>query len=175
MSLIRAVFALFLLAFLAGCQNVGEMEKPAPAMLTAEAAGHYCQMIILEHAGPKAQVHLAGFTAPLWFSQVRDGIAYLKSPEQSAKVIVLYVNDMGIAPSWEKPGEDNWIDANDAFYVVGSDAIGGMGTPEIVPFALMEKANEFAAERGGEVLAFKDITAQMVLSPLDFQTDAQGE
>ena len=175
MSLKKSVSALLLVAFLAGCQAGSVVEKPLPVVLTAEAAGHYCQMIILEHAGPKAQVHLSGFSAPLWFSQVRDGIAYLKSPEQSAKVIVLYVNDMGVAPSWDEPGEDNWIDANDAYYVVGSDAIGGMGTPEIVPFAQMEKATEFADERGGEVLAFNDISAEMVLSPLDFKTDAQEE
>ncbi|MCF6302669.1 MAG: nitrous oxide reductase accessory protein NosL [Devosiaceae bacterium] len=175
MSFGRSVFALLLLVLLSACQDGGVTEKPTPVELTPEAAGHYCQMIILEHVGPKAQVHLAGFAAPLWFSQVRDGIAYLKSPEQSAKIVALYVNDMGVAPSWEKPGQNNWIDANEAYFVVGSDATGGMGAPEIVPFSQVEKAQEFADERGGEVLRLSDISQEAVLSPVSFQSHAAGE
>lgn len=143
---------------------------PAPLVLTEEAAGHYCQMVILEHQGPKAQVHLANMPAPLWFSQVRDGIAYLKSPEQSAEILVLYVNDMGKAVSWTEPGADNWIDANLAYYVVGSDAIGGMGAPEIAPFGDPIAAADFATEHGGEVMTLADISAETVLSPVEFNT-----
>ena len=144
--------ALLLAVASAGCTDAtSEASKPEPIALTEEAAGHYCQMVILDHEGPKAQAHLAGFAAPLWFSQVRDGIAYLKSPEQSAELRALYVNDMGAAASWTEPGIDNWIDAADAHFVVGSDAKGGMGAPEIVPFSDPERAAAFAggARRNG--------------------------
>lgn len=168
----KPIIALVMLApfvLLSGCSGPGaEVEKPIAVALTEEAAGHYCQMVILEHDGPKAQMYLAGMTAPLWFSQVRDGIAYLKSPEQSAEIVVLYVNDMGAAVSWSEPGKDNWIDAASAYFVVGSDAIGGMGAPELAPFAEMEKAQDFADERGGEVLRLADISAETVLSPIEF-------
>ena len=78
----KFVYAAFLLLIsVAGCKDdVASAVIPGPLALTEEAAGHYCQMIILEHQGPKAQVHLEGLPAPLWFSQVRDGISYLKSP-----------------------------------------------------------------------------------------------
>lgn len=168
----KPIFALAMLApliFLSACSgDVTQAEKPMAIALTEEAAGHYCQMVILEHEGPKAQLHLAGMLAPLWFSQVRDGIAYLKSPEQSAEILVLYVNDMGAAISWAEPGRENWIDAASAYFVVGSDAVGGMGAPELAPFADMEKAEDFATQRGGEVLRLAEISAETVLSPVEF-------
>lgn len=161
---------------LSGCSgDSAQTEKPVAIALTEEAAGHYCQMVILEHAGPKAQLHLAGMFAPLWFSQVRDGIAYLKSPEQSAEILVLYVNDMGSAVSWVTPGKDNWIDAADAYFVVGSDAIGGMGAPELAPFAEMEKAEDFASQHGGEVMRLAEISVEDVLSPVEFVAPEENQ
>lgn len=169
----RALLLLLPLALLMGCKDdVASIAIPEPLALTEEAAGHYCQMVILEHQGPKGQVYLSGFSAPIWFSQVRDGIAYLKSPEQTAEILVLYVNDMGEAVSWLEPGEDNWINADTAFFVVGSDAIGGMGAPEIAPFSDRAKAEEFVIAHGGEILLLADISAELVLSPIEFDTTA---
>lgn len=151
-----------------GCQKeTAQGDKPVPIELTEEAAGHYCQMVILEHSGPKGQLHLVGFTAPLWFSQVRDGLAYWKSAEKTAEIAVLYVNDMGKAASWAKPGIDNWIDVEHAFFVVGSNARGGMGAPEIVPFGNEKKAKNFVVEMGGQVMRLAEISADMVLAPVE--------
>ena len=162
---------LLALPFLAACkEDDADLTVPAAVALNEEAAGFYCQMVILDHPGPKAQIHLAGYPQPLWFSQVHDGIAYLKSPEQTAEVLVLYVNDMGAAPSWEKPGETNWINAKTAFFVVGSTARGGMGAPEIVPFADRNAALTFAKQLGGEVLDLKSIPIEAVLAPVDTQS-----
>jgi len=158
---------LLALALLAGCDDEVSRALPEPMVLNDEAAGYYCQMVILEHQGPKGQLFLDGMIAPLWFSQVRDGLAYLKSPEQEGVIIVLYVNDMGAAVSYTEPGADNWINAKDALYVVGSDALGGMGAPELVPFGTHEKAAEFAASHGGAVMKLEDISAETVLSPVE--------
>ena len=159
---------LLALALLAACDDEGSRALPSPLTLNDDAAGYYCQMVILEHQGPKAQLFLAGALAPLWFSQVRDGLAYLKSPEQEGEILVLYVNDMGKAISYAEPGGDNWIDAREAFYVVGSDAIGGMGAPELVPFGTAEKAEEFAATHGGTIQTLDEISIESVLSPVEF-------
>ena len=170
---ISAFVPLLALAVVVGCkEELAQLPVPEPAALTEDAAGHYCQMEILQHPGPKAQVYLAGLPAPLWFSQVRDGIAYLKSPEQSAEILVLYVNDMGAAASWEDPGTENWIRAAGAYFVVGSDAIGGMSAPEIAPFSDIEKARQFAALRGGVIMNLAEIPAAAVLSPIEFQSAA---
>ena len=70
---------------------------------------------------------------------------------------------MGAAVSWADPGPDNWTDAKAASFVIGSTAEGGMGGSEAVPFADPAKAAAFAAEHGGEVVAFDAIPAAYVL------------
>lgn len=142
---------------------------PEAVTLTEEAVGHYCQMEILEHGGPKAQVHLEGFEAPVWFAQVRDAVAYLRMPERHAEVVAVYVNDMAVAADWEAPGSDNWILADAAVYVVGSDARGGMGAPEVVPFGSRESADAFAARQGGRLMALAEIPDEAVLGEVEVE------
>ena len=167
MSFFKTIALLVFLALLAGCQNAGPVQKPEPALLGEDDISHYDQMIVMDHKGPRAQVHLAGKDEPLWFSSVRDGLAYLRSPEQQAQILAIYVSDIGVAPSWDNMGTGNWIDAETAFYVVGSDAKGGMGAPEFVPFSDEENAGIFARERGGEILKLIDITQEMALTPVE--------
>ncbi|MDZ7601770.1 MAG: nitrous oxide reductase accessory protein NosL, partial [Hoeflea sp.] len=96
---------------LAACsEQQSSTEMPLPVALSEEAVGHYCNMTILEHTGPKAQIHLANNPHPLWFSQVRDGIAFIRSPEETYEAVVVYVNDMGKASDWDFPGFETWID-----------------------------------------------------------------
>jgi copper chaperone NosL len=153
--------------FMGGCSEQQVAAVPEPAELTGEAIGHYCRMIVLDHAGPKAQVHLAGNPEPLWFTQIRDALAFERMPEETAEIAAIFVSDMGVAASWEKPGTDNWIDARTARYVIGSNRRGGMGAPELVPFASQEKADKFAGMHGGTVIGFSAITDEMVLAPVD--------
>ena len=168
------LIALALVALmLSGCKE--ELaERPSPVTMTAEAVGHYCQMDLLEHPGPKAQVHLAGLPDPLFFSQVRDAIAYQRMPEQSHAIAAIYVSDMGAAPSWEAPGADNWIAAETAVYVVGATVAGGMGAPELIPFADRTAAEDFVARNGGEILSLLSVPDETVLAPVEFRLDDEG-
>jgi len=124
----------------------------------------------------KAQAHLVGLPHPLFFSQVRDVVAYQRMPEQSHVVAVAYVSDMG-APgaSWEDPGATNWIAAGDAVYVVGSGVAGGMGAPGLVPFSRREDAEAFAARHGGQVLTLDAIPDEAVLAPVEAGDAASAE
>jgi copper chaperone NosL len=148
---------------LAACKQEAAA-PPAPVSMTAEAVGHFCQMDLLEHPGPKAQVHLEGLPYPLFFSQVRDAEAYRRMPEQSHAITAVYVSDMTVAPGWDDPGADNWIAAGDAIYVVGAARLGGMGGQEFVPFSDPEAARAFAARHGGEVMGLADIPDRLVLA-----------
>ena len=156
---------------LGGCQEEKVAEKPAPVELTAEAAGHYCQMTVLEHNGPKAQIHLAGNPAPLWFTQVRDAVAFTRLPEEPKDYVAIYVSDMGKAESWDHPGRDNWIDADTAWFVIESGRLGGMGAPEAIPFGAKTDAETFVAANGGRVLRFADIPDDYVLAPVEMPKD----
>lgn len=165
----RPRFALLIvpLLVLAACRDE-TAERPGPAALTVEAVGYYCQMDLLEHPGPKGQAHLEGMPAPLFFSQVRDLVAYMRMPEQSHVVTIAYVSDMADpGATWDDPGATNWIAAADAIYVVGSDVTGGMGAPETVPFSTREAALAFAERHGGTVMALDDIPDDAVLAPVD--------
>jgi copper chaperone NosL len=159
------VLAVLAVLLLGACVEEGR-EMPPPIALDEDALGHYCQMNILEHAGPKGQIHLSGWPMPIWFGQVRDGVAYIKAKERAAEVVAFYVNDMGAAEDWEEPG-NNWVTAEAAFFVVGSDAVGGMGAPEVVPFAVEAQARAFAQARGGAVKRLSEIAQQDVLAPVD--------
>ena len=156
---------LFALALTACQEDVAQ--NTDPVALTPETLGHFCQMNLLEHEGPKGQVHLEGLPgAPLFFSQVSDTVAYLRLPEQSHKVLAIYVSDMGAdGVTWDNPGAANWIDATSAHFVVGGDLPGGMGAPELAPFADLADAQAFAAEHGGTILSLDDIPAEAVIAP----------
>lgn len=159
------VLVLALLALAACKEEVAVL--PDPVELTPEAAGYYCQMTLLEHEGPKGQIHLDGLPAPLFFSQVRDAVAYLMMPEQSHDVVAVYVQDMARAKSWAAPGLDTWMPASEAVFVVGSTKLGGMGAPEFIPFSDEAAARNFITEHGGELRRLADFTSADVLAPTD--------
>lgn len=158
----RLLLALSLLGLAACKEEVAN--RPEPVELTAEAVGYYCQMELLEHVGPKGQIHLDGMPAPVFFSQVKDTVAYLHMPEQSHAVRATYVQDMAGAANWARPGA--WIPVEGAIYVIGSDRLGGMGAPEFVPFSDHDAARAFAARHGGELKQFDQISPEDVLTPV---------
>ncbi|MBE1281780.1 MAG: copper resistance protein CopZ [Rhodobacteraceae bacterium] len=152
---------------LVACKEDVADTPPDPVEMTETALSFFCQMNIAEHGGPKGQIHLDGYPAPLFFAQARDLVAYLKSPERDAKITAIYVSDMGAAESWQTPGRSNWINAETAVFVVGGNVAGGMGAPEIVPFGTSEAAEVFAAKYGGQVMPLTDIPDDAVLGPVD--------
>ncbi len=166
-NIFKAALILSVLVLLGACQSNVATQNPDPALLSEDDIGFYDQMIVMDHEGPRAQIHLEGSIDPLWFSSVRDGLAYFKSLEQSARILAIYVNDIGAANNWQDMGVGNWIDAETAFFVVGSNAKGGMGAPEPVPFSSEDKARDFTIERGGEILKLGEINVEMVLAPMD--------
>ena len=159
--------ALITLMVLAACKEEQAAAPPDPVDLTETALSYFCQMNVAEHGGPKGQIHLDGYPMPLFFAQVRDMVAYLKSPEREAAITAIYVSDMGAAVSWKEPGISNWIPADGATFVVGADVAGGMGAREVVPFANAEAAQNFINTYGGSALPMSEIPDAEVLGPVD--------
>lgn len=155
----RMVLALLLLA---GCEDDEATAPPPPQTLTREAVGHFCGMIVADHAGPKAQVFVVGEALPYWFTSVRDARAFTVLPDEPRQVLAVYVTDMARAESWENPGAA-WMAAGEGHYVIGSARLGGMGQPEAVPFSTAEAARAFAGEHGGEVVRWDAIPEDYVL------------
>lgn len=148
---------------LAACREDAD-NLPGPLAMTDEALGHYCQMYLADHPGPKAQVFVEGHAQPFWFSQVGDAAAFRADREKPAPIVVTYVSDMGRATSWGSPGTDNWIDANAAHFVIDSRVSGGMGLPEAVPFASEAEARTWAAANGGRVVGWAEVPDDLIRS-----------
>ena len=161
----RTFFAVALGAVLtvAGCSGEAPPPTVTPVALSETAIGHYCGMVLREHPGPKGQIILADSSDPVWFSSVRDTVAFTMLPEEPKNIAAVYVSDMAAAQSWEEPGVENWIDAKRAFFVIGSAMRGGMGAEEAVPFSTDSAANDFVLQHGGVVVGFPDIPQDYVL------------
>ena len=163
----KPALILALMLALAGCKKE-TAAIPDPVVMTDEALGHYCQMYLADHGGPKAQVALEGYSEPVWFSQVSDVIAYVHDAEREAPIAVIYVTDMDKAASWEEPGIDNWIVADAAHYVIESRQPGGMGTAEAIPFGSEAGAEAFVAANGGRIVSF-DAVPEAYVRPDNIQ------
>jgi copper chaperone NosL len=170
-NILVTLFALLLLPLLNGCSDEKtSTEIPGPIAMTEEAVGHYCNMNILEHTGPKAQIHLKNILFPVWFSQVRDAIAFMRLPEETQEPVAIYVNDMGKATDWDFPSDDTWIEITSAFFVIESNRNGSMGAPEAVPFGTREGAKIFVGKYGGKIARIDEIPDAYVLGPVDIST-----
>lgn len=168
-AFLTATYAALLL--LAGCGGEQQAQAPEPFALTESAIGRYCGMNVLEHPGPKGQILLGQIPEPIWFSSARDAVAFTMLPEEPKNISAIYVSDMAKAPNWEQPGPDNWIEATEAFYVIGSSVRGGMGAPETVPFSTEAAAAGFAGRNGGHVVVFAEIPPDYVLGAGGFAAE----
>lgn len=180
MTFLRLFSVLLLTGTLAACGGEEELAaKPPPVEPTAEATGHFCGMNLKDHEGPKGQVHLTGIPFPVWFTSVRDTIAFTMLPEESKAIAAIYVNDMGRATDWEHPEAGMWIDATEAYYVIGSGRAGGMGAAEAVPFGDIARAETFQNQHGGRVVSFKGMPRDYILgdasgNPAIARNDSKG-
>jgi copper chaperone NosL len=155
-SLLVVCFAVVLLA---AC---GRTEGPGAVVAVEIDRSTACSldgMLLGDYPGPKAQILYADRSEPDFFCDTMEMFAIFLKPEQVRRVRALFVQDMGKA-DWNEP-RGNWIDAKSAWYVHGSAKHGSMG-PTIASFALEADAQKFAREHGGKVVAFADVTPQMV-------------
>jgi len=143
------------------CSDRQPASVVVPQELTRDAVGYFCGMTVLDHKGPKGQVFLADRQQPLWFSSVRDTIAFTMLPGEPKNIVAIYVTDIGHA-SWDQPEPGTWIDARQAFYVLGSDRVGGMQVAEVVPFVTREDARLFIKQYGGEIVVFDAVPRESI-------------
>lgn len=153
---------------LVACDGEPEVASlPPPEEPDGEAIGYFCGMVVADHPGPKGQIFLEGQEEPIWFSSVRDLLAYTLLPEESKRTEALYVNDMAQVENWQQPEPGTWIAAQEAHYVVGSSARGGMGAAEIVPFSDGAAAERFREQHGGAIFGFGEVPDDYVLGAGD--------
>lgn len=161
-TLLRTSIILLITILSWACSDRQPATAMAPQELTRDAVGYFCGMTVLDHKGPKGQVFLTDRPQPLWFTSVRDTIAFTMLPGEPKNIAAIYVTDIGHA-SWDQPEPGAWIEAREAFYVLGSDRVGGMQAAEVVPFISREDAMLFIKQYGGEILVFDAIPRESVI------------
>lgn len=152
---------LILLLLLAGCDRTpAEVAAHLPITVTADDRCHVCGMAILGFPGPKGQAYTDEDEPPLKFCSISGMMAYLLQPGVGAQIREAYVHDMG-TNDWEHPTDNSYIDARSAWYVSGHPLSGAMG-PTLATFRNREDAERFAEKYGARVLAFDEITLDIL-------------
>ena len=148
----KKLILLLSIILLASCGgNDAPKEKPKPIALTPDDVGYYMQMIVADHAGPKAQLWLDDKSTPIWFVDVRDAITFTRTPEEADNIVVIYAHDMAKNPVYRNV-KDIWVELDKAVFVIESRKKGGMGMPETIPFSDKKIAEEFIKTNGGELV-----------------------
>lgn len=132
-----------------------------PAAPQAITQGTVCSldgMTLLDYPGPKAQIQYADGTTE-FFCDTVEMFSIALRPEQQKRIRGIFTQDMAKA-DWREP-KGQWIAARSAYYVRGSSQRGSMG-PTLGAFATRADAQAFAQKYGGSVLAFSEVTIDMV-------------
>lgn len=143
---------------LSACQKSQPDMTLVPTEIDARTTCSLDGMTLADYPGPKAQIVYAGEAKPTYFCDTVELFHTVLQPEQVKAIAGIFVQDMGQA-DWTQP-QGHWIDAKTAFYVHGSKRMGSMG-PTIASFGLKADADKFAAENGGQVLKFTEVTPAM--------------
>ncbi|MCK5041515.1 MAG: nitrous oxide reductase accessory protein NosL [Sphingomonadales bacterium] len=167
MNILNKIAVICLVGFLASCGEAENTVAPPPHNLADDDVSYFTSMVIVEHNGPKGHVIVEGEDKPLWFSSVRDTLAFTRLPEETRKILAIYLTDMSKADTWDNPDNSTWAEAENLFYVVGSSKMGGMGQAEMVPFSIVSDAETFSQEFGGTVVTLDEIATDLILSPPD--------
>jgi len=157
----KLLLALCTSLFLFSCSDNAVEEKVLTAVTIEKADEcHLCGMIIEGFAGPKGAVSHKTDEVVRKFCSTRDMFTYYLDPENKRNIAQLLVHDMSQVP-WDTPKDELFINAKDAYYVIGSSKRGAMGST-LASFSEKTVAVEFAAEFGGELLTFDQITIDKI-------------
>jgi copper chaperone NosL len=149
----RAAAAAGLLAAAAGLLLAGAAPGPIAPKPGPESKCPVCGMFVARYPDWVAGVVFRDGTAA-YFDGAKDLFKFLLHPERfgtgrkAGDVERIFVTDYyAVTP----------VDAHGAFYVLGSDVFGPMGT-ELVPFEERSDAEEFLKDHGGTaILRFQDV------------------
>ncbi len=136
-------------------------KEPPPAAPQAITQGTVCSldgMTLMDYPGPKGQIHYTDGTTE-FFCDTVEMFSITLRPEQQKRIRAIFTQDMAKA-EWRAP-RGQWIAARSAYYVRGSSQRGSMG-PTLAAFAARADAQAFAQKYGGTVLAFGEVTIDMI-------------
>lgn len=156
---------------LSGCNGEDKTSAMVQQVVALQSSDecHLCGMIITNYPGPKGQLYSRGITGNMRFCSTRDMFAFIVDPENQHNIQQAYVHDMAVTP-WDHPDEETYIDAKQAYYVVGHGKKGAMG-PTLASFSKRADADAFADAEGGKVYTFEQVTLDLLVSMNSLRTN----
>lgn len=92
------------------------------------------------------------------FDGVKDMMAFYHEPTNYNGQIQVEISEIWVKDYYSL----KWVDARQAFFVLGSDVNGPMGH-ELIPFAIKAAAESFLTDHHGrQILTFDEITAEII-------------
>jgi copper chaperone NosL len=146
------------------------VQAVVPLELTRQDTCAADGMILLDHAGPHAQIVWKDGQRT-FYCEAREAYSIWTDPIERNRIAGFFVQDMG-GLAWASHA-DHWIDAASALVVVDSAKFGSMGL-SYVPFGRREDAEAFTVENGGELLTFGQISPEVVLHSEERRREAPG-
>ena len=136
------------------------LDMLAPRPIPVEARCPVCGMYPARFPGWAAQTLFKDGAAHFFDSPV-DLFAFLHRLDRHDRSYTL--DD--VAVSFVKDHEsDQWIEAQQAFFVHGSSVLGPMRDADLPAFSSREAAEAFARQHGGKLLSFADISPELIQS-----------
>lgn len=151
-----------LLLLLAGCSDQDAKQTMVHEALAIEQSDecHLCGMIINNFPGPKGENYSSDTDSINKFCSTQDLFNYILQPENKRQVKEVYVHDMSKTP-WATPGDEHFVDARTAWFVIGSSKKGAMGKT-LGSFSDKGDAETFIQEFGGKLYTFDEITIDVL-------------
>lgn len=135
-------------------------------------------MVISQHYGPSGQVFYAGSypedrDGPVWFDSTRElFVDRFTAVDRGREPVATYVTDYssveyaiaeedGDQYISTHVGDDTFVLATEAVFVVESDVLGAMGS-ELLPFGSEDDGKYFAETHGGGVVDYGEVTPELV-------------
>ena len=151
---------IFLLALTLGCAASGEKKTgssqvavPQPMDIPPDVSCGKCGMYPAKYPRWQSQIVFKGGSMTP-FDGCKCMFNFLFAMDEYDKIHSL--DDVSIA--WVKDfNSGKWINAEDAYYVVGSNMMGPMGR-ELIPFADQGEAMKFHQEQGGNRMNYAEIS-----------------
>ena len=174
-GVMRGMLAALLLLGVSACNQAPEEQVTRdPVAFESGDECHVCGMLVMEFPGPKGQAIDNKSGAVRKFCSTRDMLSWWLEPENHNQRATLYVHDMANT-EWQHPDDRHLINAQDAFYVIGTPLPGAMG-PTLASYGSREAAEKVAQEYEGQVLTLEEITPEVLVGLMDapHHFDGQG-
>ncbi|HNC99729.1 MAG TPA: nitrous oxide reductase accessory protein NosL [Myxococcota bacterium] len=148
-----------------------------PALLAATVIGQPIAAQAPQYVQRSTRCPVCGmypYRTPQWTAQIVFNDQTASSFDSPADMF-RFINNMMLFDKTHKPADIGaiwvadyttkaWVDAKKAFYVLGSKARGPMNEPNLPAFASREAADAHVKAEGGKVLAFGDVTREVIKS-----------